>query len=115
MSLDILIAPHSRESFFEEVWEKRALHIARNDPDYFTFLREDLKVEQVIWQTCRSWGDVSLARAHTNYEVAPYAALPPSVSTIRKAVADDYTVVINNLERKSLRVAEFCRNDEKNL
>ena len=115
MSLDILIAPHSRESFFEEVWEKRALHIARNNPDYFAFLREDLNVEQVIWQTCRSWGDVSLARAHTNYEVAPYAALPPSVSTIRKAVADDYTVVINNLERKSLRVAEFCRNVEKNL
>ncbi len=115
MSLDILIAPHSRESFFEEVWEKRALHVARNDPDYFGFLREDLSVEQVIWQTCHSWGDVSLARAHTNYQAAPYAALPPGVSTIRKALADDYTVVINNVERKSLRVAEFCRSVEKNL
>ena len=115
MSLDILIAPHSRESFFAEVWEKRALHVARNDPDYFGFLREDLCVEQVIWQTCHSWGDVSLARAHTNYQAAPYAALSPNVSTIRTALAEDYTVVINNLERKSIRVAEFCRNVEKNL
>lgn len=115
MSLDILIAPHSRESFFEEVWEKRALHVARNDPNYFGFLREDLRLEQVIWQTCHSWGDVSLARAHTNYEAAPYAALSPGVSTIRKALADDYTVVINNVEKKSIRVAEFCRNFEKNL
>lgn len=115
MSLDILIAPHSRDSFFEGVWEKRALHVARNDPDYFGFLREDINLEQVIWQTCRSWGDVSLARANTNYESAPYASLSPNVSTIRKALADDYTVVINNLERKSIRVAEFCRNVEKNL
>lgn len=115
MSLDILIAPHSEASFFEDVWEKRALHVARNDPDYFGSLREDLRLEQVIWQTCHSWGDVSLARAHTNYEGAPYAALPPSVSTIRQALAEDYTVVINNLEKKSIRVAEFCRNVEKSL
>lgn len=115
MSLDILIAPHSEASFFEDVWEKRALHVARNDPDYFGSLREDLRLEQVIWQTCHSWGDVSLARAHTNYEGAPYAALPPSVSTVRQALAEDYTVVINNLEKKSIRVAEFCRNVEKSL
>ena len=91
------------------------MHVARNDPDYFRFLLEDISLEQVIWQTCRSWGDVSLARAHTNYESAPYASLSPNVSTIRKALADDYTVVINNLEKKSIRVAEFCRNVEKNL
>jgi cupin superfamily protein len=113
MSLDYLISPYHREVFFQDYWEQQVLYLKRNDSSYFSFLREDLQVEQLIWQTCHAWGDVSLARSHTSYETAPYAALQPNVSTIRKAFADDYTIIINNLERKSVRIAQFCRDVEK--
>src|SRR5215211_4311236 len=113
MSLASLIYPHLRDEFFNQFWERKVLHVDRNDPTYFSGLRETLEIDKIIWQNCRSWGDVSLARASTDYDSAPYAALQPNISTIKRAIADDYTIVINNLERKSFPIAKLCREFEK--
>jgi lysine-specific demethylase/histidyl-hydroxylase NO66 len=113
MSLDILIHPHTEMTFLGEIWERTVLHVARNDPMYFAFLRDGLALEELIWQTCHDWGDVSLARAGTDYKLTSFAAQPPGLPVVRRAFADDYTVVINNLEQKNLRVARFCREVEK--
>lgn len=113
MSLETLIHPYSTDNFFREFWERTPLHIKRDDSQYFSSLSEGLDIERIIWQTCPSWGDVSLARSKTNYESAAYGAMPPTVPTVRKAFSDNYTIIINKLERKSLSVAKFCRDVEK--
>lgn len=115
MSLSRLIQPFSVNAFFKEIWEQNVLHIPRDDEDYFSFLGDSFQMEEVIWQSCRKWGEVSLARANTNYSEAPYSRLTPDVATVRDAFANDYTVVINNLERRYLPVAIFCRELEKEL
>jgi ribosomal protein L16 Arg81 hydroxylase len=113
VSLYTLLNPFSQEKFFQDIWEAQVLHIKRNDPSYFGFLLDNLLPEEIIWQTCHTWGEVSLARAQTDYEKTLYASQSPSVPLIGRAFADDYTVVINNLDRKNVIVAQFCREIER--
>ena len=113
MNLGHLISPHSSSDFFSEVWEQRILHVSRGDECYFASLRDALSIPDIIWQSCPKWGDVSLARANTNYSQSPYGREPPTVSAVMRAVAEGYTLVINSLERKNLKIAELCRNLEK--
>ena len=113
MSLNFLLNPITTKTFFQDFWETQVLHINRNDSSYFRSLRDSISLEQIIWQTCHTWGEVSLARAHTDYEKVDINSQSPTVSLIEKAFAEDYTVVINNIDQKNIKIAKLCRSIEQ--
>jgi len=113
MSLQALIAPLGVEAFLSEYFEKNWLHVERNDPDCFRSLLDDLDLERQIWRHSSQWGDVSLAKAGTHPAENPYADGPPTVDAVAQAFRNGYTVVVNNYQQKSDRIAVFCRDVEK--
>jgi hypothetical protein len=113
MSLHKLIAPYPADVFISDYFEKQYLHLRRNDPSYFADLHGDLDLEHQIWRHSAQWGDVSLARADTAPADNIYADRPPSVNTVAAAFGNGYTVVVNNYQQKSPRIASFCREVEK--
>lgn len=114
MSLQRLLCPYSTTDFLRDVWERHELHVSRRDPGYFASLRESIRVHDIVWASCSNWGDVSLARAQTAFDGAR-AQHPPTVLSVRDAFREGYTVVINDLQRKNIHVAQLCRDVEKDL
>lgn len=112
VDLPFLLAPVSIEEFFDDFWEDRVLHVARNDSRYLGALQDHLSLEELLWQTCHRWGDVSIAGSSTT-DSLDYSANLPDIPTIRRAFSEGRTVVINHLERKYLNVAWLCRNIER--
>lgn len=115
MNLSFLLNPVTKIKFFQDYWETQVLHIKRNDALYFRFLCDSLSIGQIIWQTCHTWGEVSLARVQTDYDKEVINSQSPTVSLIEKAFADNYTVVINNLDKKNITIAQFCRGIEQDF
>jgi ribosomal protein L16 Arg81 hydroxylase len=113
--LDTLLFPLSSAQFFQTYWEKRVLHICRNDADYFGRAGINPVVEEIIHLHCPQWGDVSLARAGTDPADCPYIDRPPSLRTVERAFADNYTIVINDLQKKDVGVSNVCREIEAAL
>jgi hypothetical protein len=113
MSLQALIAPLSVDAFLSGYFEKNWLHVERNDPACFRSLLDDLDLERQIWRHSSRWGDVSLARAGTHPADNPYADGLPTVDAVADAYRNGYTVVVNNYQQKSSRIAVFCREVEK--
>jgi hypothetical protein len=113
MSLQKLISPSTTDTFLSDYFERRPLHVERNDAAYFGDLTNDLALGHQIWRHASRWGDVSLARADTLASENIYARMLPTAETIAAAYADGYTVVVNNYQQKSARIAAFCREVEK--
>lgn len=113
MSLEKLLSPYTVDEFMAECYEVDYLHIRRNDAGYFGDLLDDLALEQHIWMNSSRWGEVSLARANTLPSDNTYANGLPTIDNIAAAFADGYTIVVNDYQRKSRRVAAFCRDVEK--
>jgi hypothetical protein len=115
MNLQGLIAPMEPDKFFGCFWERAALHIPRNNPDYFPFLGADLALEEIIFLSCPQWGDVSVARAGTKPADCPYTDRPPKLRNISAAFADKYTIVVNDMQKKDMAVAQLCRGIESDF
>lgn len=113
MSLQTLIDPYGTDAFLSDYFERDFLHISRNDPGYFRAMLDDLDLERQIWRHSSQWGDVSLAKAGTRPSDNPYALGMPTIDAVASAFNDGYTVVVNNYQQKSTRVAAFCREVEK--
>lgn len=111
IDLPFILAPVTVEEFFDNFWEKRVMHVPRSESRYFASLRDDLSLEEILWQTCHRWGDVSIAGM--SGDSTDFSALPPTLPTIREAFSAGRTIVINHLERKLLGAAWLCRNVER--
>src|SRR5690348_3174617 len=105
-SLSTLLDPVRLEEFFDRFWEKDVVHIQRNNADYFSLLGGKLSIEEIIFLSCPQWGEVSLARAGTSASECTYISAPPRLNSIKRAFVDRYTIVVNDLQRKDIAVAE---------
>jgi hypothetical protein len=112
MNFQDLLGPISEPLFFERYFEREVLHIEREDTAAFVKLSDSIDIEQIIHLSCHNWGEVSLAKAGAGPAHDDYTSHPPTVSIIDRAYRDGYTVVINDLQKRSLTVAELCRSVE---
>lgn len=115
MDLSALLEPMSIEDFFTRYWGKCDVYLQRGDSHAFDSLRRGIDLETVIWRERGAWGDLSLARANTSATMCPYLRMQATVDTLAAALDDGYTIVVNNLQRKSSEVAQLCRAMEKAL
>jgi ribosomal protein L16 Arg81 hydroxylase len=112
MNFQDLLGPISEPLFFERYFEREVLHIEREDTAAFVKLSDSIDIEQIIHLSCHNWGEVSLAKAGAGPALDDYTSHPPTVSIIDRAYRDGYTVVINDLQKRSLTVAQLCRSVE---
>lgn len=112
MNFQDLLGPISEPLFFERYFEREVLHVEREDTAAFVKLSDSIDIEQIIHLSCHNWGEVSLAKAGAGPALDDYTSHPPTVSIIDRAYRDGYTVVINDLQKRSLTVAELCRSVE---
>ncbi|MDB5934651.1 MAG: Cupin 4 [Massilia sp.] len=113
MSVSKLIFPLAVDEFIAQYHERNFLHVRRDDFEYFRNLYEDLELERNIWCNSMAWGEISLARPTASGSDDQYAALAPCGATIQAALADGYTVVMNNYQNKSEVIGSFCRDVER--
>lgn len=115
MTLRTLLQSMTLEEFLERYWEKESLHVCAEDKGRFDELTDAIDITDIIWSSCRSWGDVSLAKSGVNYGSVDYGNQQPSVELIRMAFKDGFTVVINDLQKKCRPIARLCRSIESEL
>jgi len=106
-SFGALIAPVPEATFFSTYYESEALHVPHDDPTRYAALLEAIDVEDLIHQ-CKTWGEVSLAGGERGRMACDLAA-PPNPEHIGLAFQQGFTVVLNDLQTKTLQVARLCR------
>jgi lysine-specific demethylase/histidyl-hydroxylase NO66 len=123
-NLDWLLAPVPTATFFGRHWETERLFIARDAPDYYASLPGLDAVDELLTATTpravRSNDDGRLVKT------APGGALLqrsigmgrdgiPDVQAVYGAYHDGFTIVLNEVHRRSSPVAHLCRALESDL
>jgi ribosomal protein L16 Arg81 hydroxylase len=118
LSLDWALHPVTTEDFFRAYWETKALLVSRGDPGYFKDLPGLDEVDEIITATAsgpvRSSDDGRLVRTDQNGAQAEQAIQVldngiPDIQDIYRAYHSGYTVVVNQVHRRSAPVALLCR------
>lgn len=103
-ALDLLLSPTGEEEFFRDHWERRHLHVKRDDPERFALLFSASDLPQVIAAAIQAMRHQPpyevpcieiIARAE---EPRPVAA-SPTVARVFTAIESGATVRLNQLHR----------------
>lgn len=97
-----LIAPVSTDTFFDEYWEKKPLHIARDDPGYYARIASPGEIDALIAAYSRRLGlGLTVIRSReAATRVEEYgAATPYDQEAVYRAFAAGATVRLKDLHR----------------
>jgi bifunctional lysine-specific demethylase and histidyl-hydroxylase NO66 len=123
-SLDWLLAPVEAAAFFEKYWEDAPLLIGRDSPGYFADLPGIESVDELISATVsnrvRPETGERLIRAEPDGGLSERVvrigtASVPDIQSVYRHYHDGYTVVINQLHRRSATVGRLCRTLQAEL
>jgi ribosomal protein L16 Arg81 hydroxylase len=104
-----IVRPLSPERFFREHWEKRPLVLARGEPTAFEQLFSLEELEEVLWSTRPGWGVVQLANHRRGEGWIDFTRGPPTLDRLGHAYGQGDTIVLNDLQLRSRKVAALCR------
>jgi len=117
-SLERLLDPVAPAAFFEEHWEVAPLLVARDDPHHFADLPGLEAVDELIATTTpsrvRPAEGERLVRSEPGGSLSEQAVrvganAVPDVQSVYRAYDDGYTVVVNQVHRRSSAVGRLCR------
>lgn len=113
-SLEWLINPTRKESFFESAWEKQPLVVKRDQPDYFSPLLSLDEVDRVITTLDRRVPDVTLKNASREITADDYTIGDGALDVARvyQLFAEGSTITLAFLDTVAPPLALFCRNLE---
>jgi ribosomal protein L16 Arg81 hydroxylase len=123
-SLDWLLHPTTTDAFVTGYWEERPLFVRRQRRDYFVGLLELEDVEELVTATTpratRSAEDGGVVRTEqsgtfSRRSIALGANGIPDIYDVYHAYNDGYTLVLNQIHRRSSAVALLCRTLEQAL
>jgi bifunctional lysine-specific demethylase and histidyl-hydroxylase NO66 len=123
-TLSWILHPLAAADFFRDHWETQPLFVGREDPDYFMDLPGLDAVDELITATTSGrvrWindGHMVRTDARGNLSERPIrldANGIPDLQDVFRAYDSGYTVVVNQLHRRSATVALMCRSLEVSL
>ncbi|MCY4181420.1 MAG: hypothetical protein OXF43_00830 [Gammaproteobacteria bacterium] len=109
--LSWLIAPVAEKEFFDNHYERRALHCGRDDPLRFAALLSLNRLDEIIASAELPGPSLTMARSKPPLERADYTFKSGNIN--RGAVIRHFqrgaTLILNQLQRADESLAEFCR------
>ena len=112
-----LIHPTTPEEFFSEYWEKKALIVHRDDPDYYRDLLNFQTVNDALTSLEHQQGEVFMGNHHDKIKTSDYAYESGfvDVSKLYSAFADGSSIALNNLHNRVGPLGNLCRSMEAEL
>ena len=120
-----LLHPIAGVDFLRNHWETQPLFISRNDPDYFKDLPGLDAIDELITATTsgRTRGSVNdgyVVKTHRNGDLTERPIRVddtgiPDIQDIYRAYHDGYSIVVNQVHRRSAAVALLCRTLEASI
>ncbi len=114
---DAILAPITRERFFEEYWEKKPLLIRRNNPAYYGDLLTLKSLDRVLTSHTLTQSNAFIANARNPVDAKDYTFPDGTVDLARlyQKFADGGTIGFNQLHTFVPRLHELCRSLEREL
>jgi ribosomal protein L16 Arg81 hydroxylase len=118
LSLEWLLYPIDQAVYFEQYWEAAPLLVAREEPGYFVDLSGLDAVDELIATTAssglRSGQGERLIRSEPDGSLSQQTVRAtgnavPDVQSVYRAYHDGFTVVVNQVHRRSVAVGRLCR------
>lgn len=116
-SLEWLINPVSKETFFNQHWEKQPLVVRRGQPDYFAFLLSLDDVDHAITTLNLNYPNITLKNVDRNVRASDYTARNGAldVAAVYQLFHEGSTVVLAFLDTVIPSLTSVCRGLEKEL
>jgi ribosomal protein L16 Arg81 hydroxylase len=113
-SLEWLIKPVSKKSFFEEYWEKRPLVVNRTQPNYYTSLLSLDEVDRVLTTLNLRYPNVTLKNAERKIASDDYTLGDDclDIAKVYQLFGDGATIILSYLDTVVPALTAFCRNLE---
>ncbi|MFO0692831.1 MAG: cupin domain-containing protein [Polyangiales bacterium] len=115
--LERLIHPVTPEEFFAEYWEKKPLHIRRNDPKYFEPLLSLREIDRVITTLGLEHPRIEMTDAKKRLTPAEYTFPSGMIDVTRlyQKFADGATIILPQLHDLVPELAHLCRAMEQRI
>jgi hypothetical protein len=114
-SLASLLRPVAVDAFLADYWELSPLHVARGGDTAAYAELIDLPIEEILWRSCRDWGEIRLGGPKIAEVGDRFASRPPRLPGLRQALEEGCTLVVNDMQLKDRSVALLCRAIERDL
>ena len=110
-SLEWLINPVSKETFFESYWEKQTLVVKRNQPNYFNSLLSLDEVDCVLTTLDRRYPDITLKNASREIKSDDYTVEGDAldVAKVYQLFGEGSTITLAFLDTVVPSLTSFCR------
>ncbi len=115
--LDSLLDPVSASTFFAEHWEKKPLHVRRDDPDYFRELLSLEEIDRVITTLGLHHPQIELTNANRPIKTSDWTYPSGMVDPTRlyQFFADGATIILPQLDHLVSPLAHLCRAMEQRI
>lgn len=112
-----ILHPVTPETFFAEYWEKKPLHIKRNDPGYFASLLTLDDVDRVITTLGLSHPRIELTNAKQRINPEQYTFNSGMIDATRlyQHFAEGATIILPQLDWTVSSLAHLCRAMEREI
>lgn len=113
-SLEWLISPIPRETFFRDYWEKKSLFIKRNQPSYFGSLLSLDEIDRVLTTFDRRYPDIVLKNANGTVSAGDYTLRDGylDVAKVYQLFGEGATITLAFLDTVIPALTHFCRKIE---
>ncbi len=107
------ISPLDTEVFYREYWEQKEAFIGSSDNARFQHYFKPTDFESVLTNRTLQWGQIQLANHNPAESWENLTNLPISYSTLKKAINQGDSIIINNLQSFWVPLARLCRSLER--
>ena len=115
-SLDWLISPIEKETFFDRYWEKRPLVVRRKQRDYFASLLSLDEVDRAITTLNLNYPNITLKNADKPVTAADYTVRGAlDVASVYQLFSQGSTIVLAFLDTIIPTLTSLCRSLESEL
>lgn len=114
MNFERAIAPMSRKTFFDDVFEQKHVVVRREDPQYYENLLTFADIDKVLTQQVLPVDEVNLVNTGSAVNPEQYSVASGHIDPVQvvKHFYDGATVVLPGLQRRLPQLAAFCRSLE---
>jgi lysine-specific demethylase/histidyl-hydroxylase NO66 len=123
-TLPWVLEPVEQAAFFDQHWEAAPLLVSREETDHFANLPGLDAVDELIAATVsnrlRSYGNDRLVRSEPDGSLSEQAVRVadngvPDVQSVYRAYHEGFTVIVNQVHRRSAAVGRLCRGIQTGL
>lgn len=111
-----ILAPLDFSEFIQRYWKREALHIARNDPNYYRDVFTLADLDQLIVQSRLTWQDLRITSKDSGIDYQTLHAMDrpqgPDVSALHNAYSNGRSIIVA-LRRLWPQIDRLCRSVEK--